>query len=187
MLKELGLEHTMQKENSKSQAVCLDSLEDTLYQCTKKVYKYICSKYNTEQIYAFSLANETSFTSLYYVANTLEELKSQEDDLESKYFEENWKIWEIDNEDIRNVNVVLLDLMNKTHGKKKKDDMKEKILDASVKCMKRLKEEQYFGKDMLLNVYVRDYLDDQEMIEIYRELNSSKESNIYSKLMAGEL
>lgn len=187
MLKELGFDYAEQEESPSSQAVCLEPLEDILYQCTKKVYKYICSKYNTEQIYAFSLANETSFTSLYYVANTLEELKLQEDDLESKYFEENWKIWEIDNEDIRKVNEVLLDLMNKTHGKEKKEDMKEKILDIFVKCMKRLKEEQYFGKEILLNVYVRDYLDDQEMIDIYRELNNRKESNIYSKLVTGEL
>lgn len=40
---------------------------------------------------------------------------------------------------------------------------------------------------MLLNVYVRDYLDEQEMIKIYQKLNNSKESNIYSKLMTEEL
>ncbi len=115
-------------------------LEDIVYQCTKAVYKDICLKYSNEKIYAFSLANESSFTSLFYVANTLEELKLQEDDLELKYFEENWKIWEIDNENIRNANAVLLDLMNKARGKKKKEDLKNEIMKLRDTKDSRMKE-----------------------------------------------
>lgn len=184
VLKELGFNIESDEETEQSQELGLEKLAHMVYQCTKAVYKDICLKHSTEQIYAFSLANENSFTSLYYVANTLEELKLQEDDLESKYFEENW---EIDNENIRYVNTVLQELMNKTRGKKRKEDLKEQILDIFVKCMKKLREEQYFGKDILLNVYVRDYLDDQEMIKIYQVLNNREECNVYSKLMTGEL
>lgn len=134
MLKELGFNSGDEEETRQSQNFDLGKLEDVIYQCTKDVYKDISMKHSTEQIYAFSLANEPSFTSLYYVANTLEELKLQEDDLESKYFEENWAIWETDNENIGTVNAVLLDLMNKTRGKKKKEDLKEQILDLFVQC-----------------------------------------------------
>ncbi len=187
LLEELGFNNRDEEEARQPQDFDSEHLENIVCQCTKAVYKDICLKHSTEQIYAFSLANESSFTSLFYVANTLEELKLQEDDLESKYFEENWEIWEIDNKNIRNVNAVLLDLMNKTRGKKKREELKEQILDIFVECMKKLREEQYFGKDILLNVYVREYLDDQEMIKIYRELNNTEESNIYSKLMTEEL
>lgn len=186
MLKELNFDITDENETIQTQEIDLVKLKEIIYYCTKVVYKDICMKHSTEQIYAFSLANESSFTSLFYVANTLEELELQEE-LEAKYFEENWEIWEIDNENIRNANVVLLDLMNKVYEKKKKADLKEQILDIFVKCMKELREEQYFGEDILLNVYIRDYLDNEEMIEIYQELNNRKESDIYRQLIIQEI
>lgn len=185
LIEELGLGSI--NNDIKAEDFSLKEFEKELVECIKYMFHKIQKKYNDEHIYAFSLANTEYFDSLFFVANTEEELEEQNNDLESKYFEENWGIWEIDDEKVLAINEPICSFIKKIENPDERIKFSDSLIDIYIKSMKQLRDNHFFDENLLLNVYVRDYLSDEEMINIYQLLNKAENSEEYLKIFNDDL
>jgi len=164
-----------------------DEFRKEVLECIKVVYRRLLSKYQSEHIYAFSLASTSSFDDLYFLANTVEFLDScrKEYFLDYKYDEEEWQIWIVEDEIVKAVSKKLKDFSDTMNDRKTQEDFFERLISLYVGILKDLKNEGFFNPDILLNVYVREYIDDMDMINIYKELNNEDAVEEYKKFLIG--
>lgn len=158
-----------------------------LLECIKIVYRHLLNKYQSEHIYAFSLANTSSFDGLYFLANTVEFLDTcrKEYFLDYKYNEEEWKIWIVEDEKIKEISKKLKNFLDTINNRKYQEEFFERMISLYVDILKQLRDEGFFNPNILLNVYIREYMDDMDMISIYEELNSKDAVEEYKKFLIG--
>lgn len=79
----------------------------------------------------------------YAVANTKEELESQNNNLESKYFEENWDIWDINDDRVAQVNTSVNKFIKELDSREERSKFKERLIQLYLKCMKDLRNSHF--------------------------------------------
>ena len=144
-----------------------------------------------DDMYIMSIEYYPDFTTFVAVrGNTYSYLAEQaeEDDEEYtyyKYCEEEWDLLE----DLKEVSTVLqttYNEMEETYGDDEFDELQEehatKIIDVCKNVMKKFKDTDVYKEypKLYLNVYVREYFDEEETIEIFRELNGEEAIEEYS-------
>lgn len=158
---------------------------EELLECIKSVFSEICNKYQDYKVYSFSLACTNLFDDLYFVANTSEYLATKKIDysLDYKYNEDEWEIWVIDNEHINKLSAKLKEYNKKITDKKQKQIFHNKLIELYVQSLSQLRKINYFTSDILLNIYIREYLSEKEMICIFKELNGEDRTVEYKRFL----
>jgi hypothetical protein len=103
--------------------------------------------------------------------------------LDYKYNEEEWEIWVIDNEYINKLSTKLKEYHKKISDKKQKQIFYNKLIELYVQSLSQLRKANYFTSDILLNVYIREYLSEMEMIRIYKELYGENRTVEYKRFL----
>ena len=120
---------------------------------------------------------------MFFVANTEEDLLRQGNDLETKYSEENWDIWDINDERVAEINISINSFIKSLDDPDEKYKFKERLIQVYIRCMKYLRECHFFNDNILLNVYIREYLSSEDMIEIYQLLNDTTDIKEFYQFM----
>lgn len=147
--------------------------------------------YNKDDMYIMSIEYFPDFTTFIAIrANTYSYLEEQveeedEDYTYYKYCEEEWDLYE----SLEEISSVLQDEYNKMEEKYDDDEFDElqtehatKIIDVCKNVMKKFKETDTYKefKKLYLNVYVREYFNEEETIQIFGELNGKDSIEEYS-------
>lgn len=147
---------------------------------------------NKDDMYIMSIEYFPKFTTFIAIrANTYSYLEEQvdEDDEEYtyyKYCEEEWDLLE----DIKEISSVLQVEYNEIEEKyddeefeKLQKEHAKKIIDVCKSVMSKFKETDTYKefKKLYLNVYVREYFNEEETIQIFGELNGKDSIEEYSK------
>lgn len=183
VIKMLGFDKKQTNSEIKADDFILTEYESELINCIKYIFKKLCKKQESKHIYAFSIANVDSFDSMFFVANTKEELESQNNNLESKYFEENWDIWDINDDRVAQINAPVNKFIKELDSQDERSKFKERLIQLYVKCTKDLRNSHFFNDNILLNVYIREYLSPEDMVEIYQLLNDTVDISDFYQLM----
>ena len=77
---------------------------------------------------------------MFFVANTEEDLLRQGNDLETKYSEENWDIWDINDERVAEINISINSFIKSLDDPDEKYKFKERLIQVYIRCMKYLRE-----------------------------------------------
>lgn len=147
---------------------------------------------NKDDMYIMSIEYFPEFTTFIAIrANTYSYLEEQvdEDDEEYtyyKYCEEEWDLWE----DIKDISSVLQVQYNEMEEKyddegfeKVQKEHAKKIIDVCKNVMSKFKETDTYKefKKLYLNVYIREYFNEEETIQLFGELNGKDSIEEYSK------
>lgn len=145
-----------------------------------------------DDMYIMSIEYFPDFTTFIAIrANTYSYLEGQveaddEDYTYYKYCEEEWDLYE----DVKEVSSLLQAEYNEMEEKCDEDEFDElqnehaeKIIDICKNVMKKFKETDTYKefKKLYLNVYVREYFDEEETIQIFEELNGKESIEEYSE------
>ena len=147
------------------------------------VEEYAASQLDqNDDMYIMSIEYFPEFTTFIAIrTNTYSYLKEQVDeDDESytyyKYCEEEWDLYE----DVKEISSALQAEYNEMEEKYNDDAFEEaqekhaeKVIDICMNVMKKFKETDTFKKfkKLYLNVYLREYFDEEEILRIFAELN----------------
>lgn len=146
---------------------------------------------NKDDMYIMSIEYFPRFITFIAIrANTYSYLEEQveeedEDYTYYKYCEEEWELYKC----LGEISNVLEDAYNKMEEKYDDDEFDElqiehatKIMDICKSVMKKFKETDTYKefKELYLNVYVREYFNEEETIQIFGELNGKDSIEEYS-------
>ena len=144
-----------------------------------------------DDMYIMSIEYFPEFTTLVAIrANTYSDLqekveKADENYTYYKYCEEEWNLYD----GLKDMSGVLQKEYKEMEEKYDADEFDElqskhatKIIDVCKSVMKKFKETDIYKKfsGLYLNVYVREYFDKEECIEIFEELNGKDSIEEYS-------
>ncbi len=157
-----------------------EKIEKDIFEAVEEYAKSQLDK--KDDMYIMSIEYFPEFTTFIAIrANTYSYLKEQadEDDADYAYYKYCEEEWDID-EDIKEVSRVLQAKYNEMEEKyddeafeELQEEHAEKIIDVCMNAMKRFKETDTYKKfrKLYLNVYLREYFDEEETIRIFAELN----------------
>ncbi len=146
---------------------------------------------NKNDFYIMSIEYYPDFTTFVVIrGNTYSYLNEQveaddEDYTYYKYCEEEWDLYNDLPELSKDLQVEYAN-MEELYGDDEFDNLQEehatKIFDACKNAMKRFRETGTFKEfpKLYLNVYIREYFSNEEIIEIFRELNGDGNIEDYS-------
>ena len=146
---------------------------------------------NKDDMYIMSIEYFPDFTTFIAIrANTYSYLEEQaeEDDEDYtyyKYCEEEWDLCE-DLEEISGVLQAKYNEMEEKYNDEEFDELQTehatKIIDVCKNVMKKFKETDIYKEfaKLYLNVYVREYFNEEEIIQIFGELNGEDSIKEYS-------
>lgn len=183
VIEKLDFDKNRTSNGLKAEDFSLIEYESELIDCIKYIFEKMCKEHKEEHIYAFSISNTDSFESMFFVANTEEDLLRQGNDLETKYSEENWDIWDINDERVAEINISINSFIKSLDDPDEKYKFKERLIQVYIRCMKYLRECHFFNDNILLNVYIREYLSSEDMIEIYQLLNDTTDIKEFYQFM----
>ncbi len=143
-----------------------------------------------DDIYILSLDCSNDMYSIGTIANTNSHLNEQEDSSPEdywyyKYCEEEWDLWDSSDKDLRiasnKISLYMREYIEKIDGDEFVNH-REKIIETCKKaliCLKQSINKTY--PNLLLTFNIREYLDENERIEIFEMLNTKEAAKEYSE------
>lgn len=170
------------KVNSKVSGKALKKFEKELYDVTRTIYSSLIKNYR--DMYAFSMVCSHTFDHIYYVANTEkmynETKKNSILDYDKRYNEEEWGIFIDKGDHIDELSKSLRDIIQENP-----EENDELIVKTCLKVMSTLQNENYFSKDIFINIHVWDYFSNDEMFKIFLNLNGESKAKEYKVFLLG--
>lgn len=189
ILEYLGINSkAMKKHSPKMSKGTLEKFEKLLLNTTKKAYSSITAVYS--DVYAFSMVCTNTFDYIYYVANTEEQYHKMK--IESKmrginissffyrYNEEEWKIAVDKGESFEELHE-LLDQIEQENP----EEYDSIIVDICTNVIKKLRDENYFSKECLINLHIWEYFTNEYMMEMFLDFNNKNEADAYKRFLMG--
>lgn len=145
-----------------------------------------------DDMYIMSIEYFPEFTTFIAIrANTYSFLEEQAEETDEeytyyKYCEEEWDLYE-DLKDISSVLQAEYNEMEEKYDNKEFNELQDKhalkIIDVCKNVMKKFKETDTYKEftKLYLNVYIREYFDNEETVKIFEELNDKDNIEEYSE------
>ena len=166
--------------------------EDELVTQMESTLEQLLEEYNDIYIFSLDIANDMGSAGI--IANTYSFLEEQaspgdEDYYYFKYCEEEWDIWESGN--FNKIKDNMSSYLENNHKKFSKNsdgtyiytelfyEHSSKIIESCINALIRFKTSACNG--LLLTLNIREFLDEDERIEIFKKLNSKEAAAEYSE------
>lgn len=140
-----------------------------------------------DKVYSLAICDDNFFNGMFISIRT-EEIDYEDGDWYDIYDPEEFDIFDPENDKIdicKNMILEYLDKFDLEEEFMQVYKFKDEVIDIYIYVLKELRESVFKGK-INLDVSIRDYFREEDMIEIFGELNDEKETKIYAKLLNEE-
>lgn len=189
-----------------------DRLREVFIKEIKSVFPQFINQYKAKSPYMFTILvpdyiamNHPHSYCISFNGNTKDELKAEgysytttdSDELYYKYCAEEWNDHSFSENDFPECNQIILAYIIENEDAISDQDsnysdeflqFREAFFNTLIESLEQLREEGFFKsvyqEDILLNFEVREYYEEDEMLEIFERLNSTEESSLYAKWLS---